>query len=192
MRPPLFRLSSDISPGVVRASELFVSDYNPPRPTTHRSVRDGWCARRRFGGSFNCGMQCFRARATTFPAASISSLADLGVTFDQTGTASFNAGALSSLSSSQVKRGFQLPGLGEHGPRRPCHLVQRDKRPGHGRPCKRDQRMEHRESNADYKASAMQPAQVNTMQIAPVEEQTTGSGGRSSRGIAIATESPDF
>jgi flagellar capping protein FliD len=46
---------------------------------------------------------------------SIHSLADLGISLDQTGTMSFNANALSSLSASQITAAFQFLGSATSG-----------------------------------------------------------------------------
>ena len=106
-------LSSDTSQ-VSSALQSLVSDYN----TLSQQVS----AQAGTGGALQGDSVIFQLRQAMLqfasynvPGGSISSLADLGVTFDQTGTASFNASALSSLNNSQISGVFSFLGSATTG-----------------------------------------------------------------------------
>lgn len=106
-------LSSDTSQ-VSSALQQFVSDYN--------TLAQQLTAQSGTGGALEGDSVIFQLRQSMLelasynvPGASIGSLADLGVTFDQTGTASFDASALSSLSNSQISSVFTFLGSASTG-----------------------------------------------------------------------------
>src|SRR5580698_2599134 len=101
-------LSSDTSQ-VSSALQSFVSDYN--------SLAQQLTSQSGTGGALEGDSVIFQLRDAMLQLASyntsgsdINSLASLGVTFDQTGTASFDPTALSSLSTSQTSEVFSFLG----------------------------------------------------------------------------------
>jgi flagellar hook-associated protein 2 len=106
-------LSSDTSQ-VSSALQSFVSDYN--------NLAQQLTAQSGTGGALEGDSVIFQLRDAMLqlasyndPSNAINSLASLGVTFDQTGTASFDASALSSLSTSQTSDVFSFLGSATTG-----------------------------------------------------------------------------
>jgi len=106
-------LSSDTSQ-VSSALQSFVSDYN--------SLAQQLTSQSGTGGALEGDSVIFQLRGAMLqlasyntPGSTINSLASLGVTFDQTGTASFDPSALSSLSNSQVSSVFSFLGSATTG-----------------------------------------------------------------------------
>jgi flagellar hook-associated protein 2 len=106
-------LSSDTSQ-VSSALQTFVSDYNTLAQQVTAQTGQGGVLE---GDSAISQLRQAMLQLASYnnPGSSINSLASLGVTFDQTGTASFDASALSSLSGSQLSDVFSFLGSATTG-----------------------------------------------------------------------------